>query len=494
MSGAYSIACPVYGVPPAAPPRRAGHDAARTTDENRRHWAAADGLAPVAQLTPFVRKTLRDRARYEAANNCYMAGLIRTLVGDTVGTGPRLQMQAPDAALNANVEDLWRTWSRAVRFPLLMRVMAGVRYVAGECFAVFRDSKRLTRLGLPVTLDVRLIEPDQVTDGIAGQLFNATGDDGIVCDEEGEVEAYKILRFHPGGNRLPSAPLKPDAVPAENVVHWFQPERPGQLRGYPPVSPALDIFAQLRRFSKATLTAAEVAALLAGVLELPDSQPATGQAPTYETMDTIELVRGMLLTVPAGAKATQFKPEQPTATHEQYVNVKLREAGRSLNVPFGKMAGDHSRYNYSSGRLDDGNYWSDRAVERQEFEVEAFDPILHKFFDFARFVIPGLVRYEGKWWQLAHCWHYDARLSIDPVKDATGDELNLTNGSDTLAAIAARDGTTVEAILDQRRREKEMFEERQLPLPPWLAGTPAPPRQPADGPQSNPQEAAPNAA
>jgi lambda family phage portal protein len=478
----------------APPVRRSGYDAAKTTNENRKHWAEADALAPVSQLTPAVRRTLRNRSRYEVQNNGYAAGLIRTLVVDTVGTGPRLQMLTDDTALNEGVEDLWRLWSCATNFPLTTRILCGVKYVAGECFAVFRDSKRLEKLGYPVTLDLRLVEPDQVTDGFGGQLFQTTGDDGVEVDDDGDVTAYKVLRHHPGDNRayMGAVSFTPDRIPVENVLHWFQPERPGQLRGVTPLAPSLDIFAQLRRFTKATLTAAEVASMLAGVM-MTDAPVDGDAAAEVATFDTIELVRGMLVTLPGGRSVQQFKPEQPTTNYKMFVEMKLRECGRPLNVPFGKMAGDHSSYNYSSGRMDDAPYWHDRDVERQEIEAKYLDPVFWRFCDFARFVLPSLAAYSGKFWSLAHVWHYDAKPTSDPVKDATGDELNLTNGADTLSGIAARDGTTARALLQQRKRDLELYDEFDLPLPPWAAGTPAPMRQPAEGqptsgPGSNPQQ------
>lgn len=462
-----------------APRLRARSDLAETTPENQKHWQGADGLGPVSQNTPGVRKTLRDRARYEVRNNSFAAGLIRTLVADTVGTGPRLEMQTPDAALNEGVQDLWRCWAAAADWALTMRVLVGVRYVAGECFGVFRDSKRLDRLGLPVSLDLRLIEPDQVADPFASYLFRQTGDDGIECDADGEVSSYRILKAHPGDLRAGLAFTAADSIRAADVLHWFQPERPGQLRGTTPLEPALPIFAQLRRFTAATLTAAEFAAMLAGVLysDLPADD---GEAVEVESMDTVELVRGALLTVPAGWKAEQFKPEQPTTGYQAFVDAKLRECGRSLNVPFGKMAGDHSRYNYSSGRMDDGPYWSDRNIEREAIEAKIFKPFFYRWLDFARFALPALAAFPGRYWELKHRWHYDAKPVADPVKDASGDELNLTNGSDTLPAIAARDGTTEDELLDARAATMRKFQERGLPLPPWLAGATAPART-ADG-------------
>lgn len=475
--------------PSTAPRLRAGYDAAQTTTENRKLWQDTDALGPVAALTPAVRRTLRDRARYEAANNCYMAGVVRTVVGDTVGTGPRLQMLSGDAKLDAEVESLWRLWAAAADWPLTARVLVGVECLVGECFGVFRDSKRLARLGLPVTLDVKLIEPEQVASPFGAAALLAS-DDGIVTDADGDPTHYQILKAHPGESfALNSAA---DKVDAANVIHWFQPTRPGQLRGVSGLVPALPIFAQLRRFSMATLTAAEVAAMLAGVLEsqlAPETDNGAYPLQSEESwFDTFDLVRGMLLTLPPGTKANQFKPEQPTTNYEMFVSAKLREIGRCINMPFGKVAGDHSRYNYSSARMDDAPYWSDRDIHRQGLEAKVFDPVLYKWFEFAKFAIPALLRYDGGWWQVKHAWQYPARPVSDPVKDATGDELNLTNGTDDLESIAAREGTTAAALLDARARVRDLYVARNLPLPPWLGGAPGPARAATGRPGAPPAQ------
>lgn len=57
---------------------RAKFDSAQTTPDNRRHWANADGLAPNAAVNPEVRRILRNRARYEVANNSYAKGIVLT--------------------------------------------------------------------------------------------------------------------------------------------------------------------------------------------------------------------------------------------------------------------------------------------------------------------------------------------------------------------------------------------------------------------------------
>lgn len=473
--GSYSINCPLYGVPSAP---RSSIDVARTVPQSQKLWANADNLAPVSQLTPEVRRKLSTRSRYECQNNTYYAGAVRTLVNDTVGRAPRLQMLTPDIGLNEAVQELWREWAAASDWGLNMRVLCGVRWVAGECFAMPYDSKALDRMGLPVSLNLRLIEPAQVTHGYTGAIYgsNLHGDDGIECDDSGEVIAYKVMRAHPGDNRLFVDRSKIDTVPAADMLHWFDPERPGQLRGITPMVPALSIFAHLRLLTSATLTAAQTAALLAGVLELPDATLYGGQPADFATTDPVELVNGMLITVPGGGKVTQFKPEHPTANYSEFVNAKLKECGRALDMPFGKISGDYSQFNFSSGKLEDAGYWTARDIERTALEAHVFNPFFYRWCDFARFALPALAAFKGKWWQLRHRWQYDARPVIDGVKDATADELNLTNAADTLSDIAAREGMTEDELLDARAETKRKFEERGLQLPAWITGAAAPQR------------------
>ncbi len=460
----------------------ASSDAARTTTENKKHWTRADGRGPVSETPPGDRRTIRNRSRHEFRNNSYYRGAVRAIVGDTIGTGPRLQMLTPDAKLNADVQDLWRAWSASADWALTCRVLVGVGEVAGECFGVLRQSKRLERLGLPVSVDLKLIEPDQVAHpGGYGLYPSQYGDDGIETDEDGEVLRYSILKSHPGDPIFARLTQQATVVDADYVLHWFEPERPGQLRGNIPWESSLTIFNELRRFSKAVVTAAEIAAMLAGVMKNPhlpvDSEAYLGRHADQESwFDTVELVRGMLVTLPPGMDVEQFKPEQPTTNYDMFVTAKLKEIGRCRNMPYGKIAGDHSRYNYSSSRMDDAPYWSDRETQRQGLEAKVFDPFLYRWLAFAKMAIPALQKYDGAFWKLKHKWQYPARPTSDPTADATADELNLTNGADTLTAIAERDGLTRDELLDARKADQDAYITRGLALPPWLAGASAPTR------------------
>src|SRR6185295_15864238 len=94
--------------------------------------------------------------------------------------------------------------------------------------------------------------------------------DGIRYDSKGNPTQYDLLKFHPGGegefaifyqNQIPQV------LSAADVLHWFRVERPGQRRGIPDITPSLPNFNQLRRYSLAVLSAAELCASFAAIIK-----------------------------------------------------------------------------------------------------------------------------------------------------------------------------------------------------------------------------------
>jgi len=180
---------------------RAGYDSALTTDENRRHWAAADDLSARSANSPQVRAILRRRARYEVANNSYARGIVLTLANDCIGTGPRLQMLTESPEFNRLIEKEFAKWSRVIGLAEKLRTMRMARAQDGEAFALLINNPRLPT---PVKLDIRLIEADQVTTPDLSYLSNGSNTvDGIVFDEYGNPVEYHILRCHPGDRQWP---------------------------------------------------------------------------------------------------------------------------------------------------------------------------------------------------------------------------------------------------------------------------------------------------
>jgi len=321
----------LWGTTPTRPGRgrvvrvvRGRYDAASTSDENRRHWANADGLSANKANSAELRRVLRNRARYETANDSYAKGIVLTLANDVVGTGPRLQLLTEDGEANTRIEREFTAWAKAVGLPEKLRTLRMARATDGEAFAVLTSNPRLAT---PVQLDLRLVEADQVT---TPDLRLDMPVDGIVFDAAGNPVEYHVLRDHPGDGYR--AVREYDRVPAAAMLHWFRCDRPGQARGVPDILPALPLFAQLRRFTLAVIAAAETAADFAGILYT--DAPASGESDAAEPFEPIELEKRALVTMPGGWKMSQLQAEQPSTGYAEFKHEILNEIARCLNMPF----------------------------------------------------------------------------------------------------------------------------------------------------------------
>jgi lambda family phage portal protein len=439
---------------------RGRYDAAVTNDDNRRHWAGADGLSANAANSPEVRRTLRNRARYEVANNSYARGIVLTLANDVVGTGPRLQMLTADEEANALVEREFMRWAKAVALAEKLRTMRMARAEDGEAFGILTGNKRLPT---PIQLDLRLIEADQVcTPDLFAWARGAI--DGIVFDAFGNPTEYHILKQHPGDQRWGSGAIFDyDRLPAESVIHWFRADRPQQARGVPDIMPALPLFAQLRRFTLAVLAAAETAADFAGILYT--DAPANGEADSAEPFEPIELEKRALLTMPGGWKMSQLEAEQPATTYAEFKREILNEIARCLNIPYNVAAGNSSGYNYASGRLDHQTYFKSIRVEQSHLECVALDRILSAWLNEAVLIegfLPQSLRSLDS--QFPHQWFWDGQEHVDPQKEADAQSTRLSNHTTTLADEYARRGQDWETQLRQRAKELSLMNELGLSI------------------------------
>jgi lambda family phage portal protein len=329
---------------------------------------------------------------------------------------------------------------------------------SGEGFAVFTSNPAIDS---PVKLDLRLIEADQVA--TPDRLMpDARNIDGIVFDGSGNPTEYHVLKQHPGSATGPS--LDYDRLPAETVIHYFRSDRPCQSRGIPDITPALPLFAQLRRYTLAVLAAAETAADFAAVIQT--DAPPNGETADVEPMDVIELERRMATVLPGGWKLGQIAAEQPATTYAEFKREILNEIARCLNMPFNVAAGNSSGYNYSSGRLDHQTYYKSIRVDQSQIEAVVLDRILSAWLEEAVLVeglLPQSLRSADAEYQ--HQWFWDGQEHVDPAKEATAQATRLANNTTTLADEYARRGQDWETQLRQRAKEVALMNELGLSSP-----------------------------
>lgn len=473
---------------PAGRGPRSSFDAAKTTADNAPHWSGADTCGPNASLSPDVRTRLRIRSRYERDNNCYFSGLIEDRAAATIGTGPRLQLTLPESWLDPDfattmqteqrkptpareIELRWKEWCEAVGLADILTLADETESTDGEVFLVaFSNPQvpgRLNPDGAPAPmLDVKLYESEQCCNPDAS-WSDPLQVDGIEFDRFGNPTAYYFLRSHPGESNW-NMDYTAERIGGDRVFHFFKRRRPAAAHGIPKATPALPLGSRLRRYTDATVAAAEIQALIAAVLTNEHATPNAddgSEQPTPEAMDTISFARAQLLTLFAGQDVKTITPSQPAPSYKEFKGEVLTECGRAFNASRNVATGSSAEYNYSSGRLDQQGYHRSIVIRRDRIRRVILDRLFRLWLAEA-VLIPGYLPADlppinlWRW-----TWRWDGFPSIDPLKDANAAKVRKEAGITTLERECGSDGEDWEEVIEQRGRERRKCLAEGLPDP-----------------------------
>jgi len=436
---------------PATRHVRARWDAAQTSVDNVRHWTMADSLSADAASSPAIRKVIRERGRYEVANSGWARSMVSTLAHEVIGTGPRLQILTGSAEADNWLERQFAAWCFKINLGRKFRTMRIAKAVDGEGLALHVNNRRLG----DVQLDLRLFETEHLA--TPGMFLGPNQVDGIDLDENGNPDRYHILKHHPGGSEWgvnPDEEITPPPVP-EEVIHIFRHDRPGQHRGVSELASALPLFSRLRRYTLAVLQSAENVAEWtmflktrqpeAGEFQVPRSGDTANEPSSYETMDAIDIERGMMTVLPEDTEPFQLKPEQPSTTHGDFIRVTLAEAFAALCLPYSVGAFDSSQENFASGKLTRQGFKRAVQIER----VVDWDPVVvatfWAWFSEAKATIPTELRAamgDPSSWDIAVRW--DGVEDIDPEKAARARKAELESGQTGIPRIYTEKGLDFE--------------------------------------------------
>lgn len=417
----------------------ARHEAAISTTSSDNHFAYADAMDARASLSPEVRRKLRMRMRYEAENCAWLAGMLATAANHIVGNGPKLQVLIDDRAAADRFEAAWAEYSEAIQFASLLRTLVRTDWCDGE------------GVGLRVRADLhpefrvmpRLYEADQLADP-----FQKIGDpyieDGVRIDpESGLPVEYHILDAHPGSNAYLST-LSGRWHKADDVIHTFRADRPGQLRGVSRGAAGLIDLATLRRFERATVRAAENAARNAETIEsTAGAGAAVSSQPAFAYVD---LPESGAMFMPEGWKRSAFKPEHPATTFEMFVRANLTKFARCYGMPYHIALGSSRESNYSSAILDQTIAWvAEVQAEQKRIERQAVEKAFRWFLDEAVFAsgkYRGLLDGLPAISEIPHAWQWDPPPTGDEqdrVEAATARVAAGFSAPSTECALLGRD-------------------------------------------------------
>jgi lambda family phage portal protein len=410
-------------------------------------------------------RLLRARARELSRNNAIAKSYLKILVANVLGekgVGYQAQVRNNSDELNKpfneKIEKAWSEWAKKgnctvdgkYSFRAIQNLILKTIATDGEVFVRmvpgFQNKFRFA---------LQMIDADQV-DHLFGRLASPNENEirmGIEVDKWGKPVAYHVNPFHPsdlGGSLLR------ERVPAEYILHLYDPERVNQTRGITWFHPCMQEMRMLGGYVEAELVAARVGAAKIGFLEYSD--PSAFETPNPDAKYRIEANPGVIETLPPGMNFKEWNPEHPANAFPMFVKSMLRFIAGAMGVSYNALASDLEGVNYSSmrsGLLIERDQWK---MCQSMFKETFLQPIFENWLSMA--LLSGQLvldsrdpsRFcEGKWETRGWPW-------VDPLKDVQSSILEIGAGLNTRGTIIAESGNDVEEIFEQLSLEKKLAE------------------------------------
>lgn len=304
-------------------------------------------------------RTLRNKARALVQNVPYCTAALSGLVSATVGTG--IVSRATGAEkdqLNALFKDWTKVCDADGRFDYYGMQKAAYAALEQDGEVLVRLRPRRPSDGLPVPLQLQLLEIDWLDSDRMGTYGGNQIINGIEYDALGAVAAYYLWDQHPGDTTLiKGRKAQSSRVPAKNIIHLYNPERPGQGRGFSRFGPVIARVRDLQLYEDAELARknleTRLSVLASGDMSQMENPAATGDGGAGQSQgarDLGELGGGNIFGMPAGMNFTVVEPKAAPG-YVDYVKYQLHLIATGLGVPYEMLTGDMAEVNFSSARV-----------------------------------------------------------------------------------------------------------------------------------------------
>jgi lambda family phage portal protein len=418
----------------------------------------------------------------------------------------------------ADDPDCWIDAQRKRTFSQFLRESVGTEFVQGE--AILLRQWRPSPSGYATCFQT--IEPERVCNpGVTGllqqkEMILPNGNRlraGIEVDAWGAPVACHIRTKHPAdfGNVMQSMLGKWDRVTIWNefgwrqVIHLFEQEHADQTRGFSAMASTLqklkmgdmqeDLELQLSQLSTAFAMYIKTPMGKQRAQEIMGADGADAQTKFMQScMEAQAAYYGNSGVNINGVKLPVLFPEDEIdvleshnqqANHEQFKEGMMRQNARGWSMSYEEASGDFSKTSYSSARAAMQIAWQAVLSKRATVPDKAATHMFRLWFDEAivRGTIkppPGVDYWPDRSTRMAQVfaaltkcnWVGAGKIVIDEFKQAKANETALGTHQATLQDILAENGADLEQLLDSNMRTREMFVERNLPLPEYLGGTP----------------------
>lgn len=424
--------------------------------------------AVVSSLT-----TLRDRSRASNRSDGYSRAAIDRHVSNMVGTGIVPQSRAKDPAFRARLHELYFDFcdysdADGLREFNGQQALAARGWMeGGEMFIRLRP--RLPKDGLTVPLQIQLIEPELVpvnytTTAPGGNPIRA----GIEFDMIGKRAAYWCWKARPEQlDPIESGTMV--RIPADQMLHLFEPVRAGQIRGIPQLTQSLVELFDINGFKDATLLRQKISNMMVGTVTSTPSDiaeqidPLTGQPISMEDGGaSIAMEPATMIDMPPGTSVNWSTPPEATG-YSDFIREQLMAAAVAADVPYEVLTGDMRGINDRTVRVILGEFR--RRVEQRQHHTLVFTMLRPIWLAFiARAILSGAITVPAAYWTDPTPWQRVEWLPptwpyLHPVQDVQYrvdlSRAGFTSRSRIIKEITGADAEVIDAEIaaDKKRAE-----------------------------------------
>ena len=421
---------------------------------------------------------IRDRARDVARNDWSGTSSERVWASNVIGTGIVPRPTTKNVTLKEKLTTLWKAWVKVadadgvLDFYGLQQLVFRSWFTGGECFVRIRP--RRTADGLPVPMQIQVLEADMVpqldADNYPGLPRGSMIRSGIELNAIGQRTAYWMWKAHPG-DKQPSTILANDVVriPAEGVLHIYEPLRPGQLRG---VSELASVLAKLRNvsdFDDAQLERQKLAnlftmfitkALPSGAADVMTGLPYAGSLD--EPLAGME--PGIAQELLPGEDVKFSDPPDAGANYADFMRTQHLGVAAGSGAPYELMSGDIKDVSDRTLRIVINEFR--RACEQKQWLIfipKMCQPILDAWAKFAEMagalsaaeaIEAGKVRWAPQGWAYIH-----------PVQDVQAKMAEVEAGFRSRSSVIAERGDDPDEVDQERADDKARADKLGLTPP-----------------------------
>lgn len=330
----------------------------------------------------------------------------------------------------------------------LQRLVINTVVDAGEVL-VRRHHRKGSRGVIPLQMEV--LEPDYL-DASRWGAVEGGGEirDGIEYDAEGQRVAYWLYTQHPGGDWLPGkSSILSERVPAEDILHIFSVDRPGQSRGVSWFSPVAEKLLNFDDYEDAQMMRQKIAACFAVFRKLGND----GKAEKVDLSNS--LAPGAIYDIGDDDEIQTADPPE-VGGYDEYTRQVLRAVAMGLGITYEALTGDLSGVNFSSARI--GRLEMDRNVSSWQWVMMIpmmMQPLGGWIMEAWKSVEPELWRLPEDHARVLLTWVPPVRILVDPAREFTALNEAVRSGFQSRQGVVRQLGIDPERLILEQQQDRE---------------------------------------